>query len=167
MNRSSTGAILALAVVAGAVGFRLWTDSRELRGEPVEAQDSNVPPVESVAEFALRPDIDPAADDIERVSVISDIGHLGEPLDPDGEFVQVDAEALHIGAFVDPDIGFRQVAGQDAVHIGIARDPDDDWRPPPVGETRHIGDPMDPDAPPVADGTVSHLGVRLDPAVEE
>lgn len=163
--RSPLGAILALAVVAGAVGARMWMDSGDLPDDSSKRVDGSRLHAEGrhrvVASATARPE--QGRGDLDEGSTVS---YIGEPLDPDAEHSPPNSETRHIGDFLDP--GGDHVGGGKGptLHIGVPRDPEDDWRPVPGAGLRHIGEPMGPDSPVVGQAPAAHIGEHLEPPAE-
>ena len=155
-------AILVVVVVTGAVGVRMWVDSRNPAGgmAGLSSEDRANVEVRHAAPQPLR--INPPLDRRAYVGVDSEGSHIGEPLNPDAEHSTTSSGVRHIGEILDPDADVRSVVDEEARHIGFPRDPDDDWRPPTNEHPLHIGEPMEPDFP-VADSVVSHLGEHIEP----
>lgn len=160
MRQRSPLAAILVAAVAGAVGIRMWVDSRSPGGSD-EPTDAFRPHVER-QHVGSPPEVARPGDGLGLADVDPAASHIGDPLDPDAEHVRTHTEVRHIGNFLNPDDDYRAPGDQRAVHIGISRDPDDDWRPLPHTVVRHIGEPLEPDLPPIGDPTVAHIGAPLD-----
>ena len=165
MTRWPLAATLVVVAVAGAVGIRMWMDSRGAPGGADELTDEFRPnfdrhPLGSPA------DVSGPEDGIGSVDSGSADSHIGEPLDPDAVHVRRGAEVRHLGNFLSP-VGDHRVRGDPRpVHIGTPRDPDDDWRPLPDDVVRHIGEPLEPDVPPIGEPSMAHIGEPLPPPGE-
>ena len=163
---SPLGAILVLAVVAGAVGTRMWMDSGDRPGDSGKRVDVSGPQVEErhrvLATATARPE-----EGLGQVDEDPTISHIGEPLDPDAERVRPSTDRRHIGAFLSPDVDHVGDGQERTLHVGVPRDPDDDRRPVPGTGLRHIGEPLGPDYPVVGKGPAAHIGERLEPPAED
>lgn len=164
--RSRLGAILAVAMVAGAVGTRMWMDSGDLPVDSSKRVDASRLHAEGrhrvVASATARPE-----ESIGHLDEDSTVSHIGEPLDPDAEPVRPSTEMRHIGDFLSPEADLVGRGKEPTIHIGVPRDPDDDWRPVPGAGLRHIGEPIGPDSAVVGEAPAAHIGEPLEPPAED